>query len=234
MIAGPEAAAAPSPFGTSTFGKSPSAGSLGTTTSALEDDSLTPGDNLDDDGDLIPGHARTAIVGICEDMCPPAERERRQNMNDIQIFERVDPNNSSLTSPALAVRRFARTVDDPQPPDFRTRGALKRTMDHLRSLLDKSEYRFGLVHKFLWDRYRSVRQDLYIQGIQNEFAVEIYEEIVRFHVLCEHELCAEDQSGTFLLFLHVGGPLMTHCFISECLKFVFFYISMCSDGYGGF
>lgn len=25
--------------------------------------------------------------------------------------------------------------------------------------------RFGLVHKFLWDRYRAVRQDLYVQGI---------------------------------------------------------------------
>jgi hypothetical protein len=55
--------------------------------------------------------------------------------------------------------------------------------------------RFGLVHKFLWDRYRSVRQDLYIQGYQDAFAVGIFEEIVRFHVLCEHELCAEDQSG---------------------------------------
>lgn len=25
--------------------------------------------------------------------------------------------------------------------------------------------RLGLIHKFLWDRYRSVRQDLYIQGM---------------------------------------------------------------------
>lgn len=55
--------------------------------------------------------------------------------------------------------------------------------------------RFGLVHKFLWDRYRSVRQDLYIQGISDDFAVGVYEEIVRFHVMCEHELCGEDQSG---------------------------------------
>lgn len=140
--------------------------------------------------------------------------------------------------------------------------------------------RFGLVHKFLWDRYRAVRQDLYVQGItvrtgaglamcarcyglepgtgggecretaperrgavlegppwggggtwwrgcrrghagpcacqslgsvvlssspadklelhglvQDDFAIAVYEEVVRFHIMCEHELCNEDQSG---------------------------------------
>jgi hypothetical protein len=183
---------------------------------------------------------------------------------------------ASRTSASLAVRRFARTVDDPAPGDFRTRGALARTMAHLRALLDRGDVRFGLVHKFLWDRYRSVRQDLYIQGMQarrsgrggrecgwvpvvegrasscvevarhvgspwqlrphrrlagrqagrqagmararrapptkqlpclnptdapsplapqDSFAAGIFEEVVRFHVLCEHELCGEDQSG---------------------------------------
>lgn len=63
-----------------------------------------------------------------------------------------------------------------------------------------ADVRFGLVHKFLWDRYRSIRQDLYIQGISDSFAINIFEEIVRFHILCEHELCADDQSGTSFLF----------------------------------
>ena len=31
--------------------------------------------------------------------------------------------------------------------------------------------------------------------MQDLFAVRIYEEIVRFHILSEHELCEEDQSG---------------------------------------
>lgn len=139
---------------------------------------------------------KKAIIGTCEDMCPAAERERRQNMSDIQIFERVHPDNMNQTSAHLAVKRFARTVDDPHPSDFRTRGALERTMNYLRNLLDREDVRFGLVHKFLWDRYRSVRQDLYIQGITDQFAIRIFEEIVRFHVLCEHELCGEDQSVT--------------------------------------
>jgi hypothetical protein len=151
--------------------------------------------NNDEDDDGGVGGGRGPIVGTCEDMCPASERERRQNMSDIQIFERVNPNNPNLTSADLAVRRFARTVDDPHPSEFRTRNALTRTMDYLRRLLDRTDVRFGLVHKFLWDRYRSIRQDLYIQNISDEFAINIFEEIVRFHVLCEHELCGEDQSG---------------------------------------
>ncbi|KAK2080479.1 hypothetical protein QBZ16_000332 [Prototheca wickerhamii] len=67
-------------------------------------------------------------------------------------------------------------------------------MLHLRSLLDRTDARFGLIHKFLWDRYRAVRQDLYVQGMHDEFAISVYEEIVRFHIMCEHELCDQDQS----------------------------------------
>ncbi|GAB4823215.1 hypothetical protein N2152v2_010261 [Parachlorella kessleri] len=147
------------------------------------------------------GSHRSAIVGTCEDMCPEEERNRRQGMNDLQgmndqqIFER-DPQAPSTTNASLAVKRFARTVDDPHPSQFRTRAALQRTMAHLRGILDRTDVRLGLVHKFLWDRYRSVRQDLYIQGIQDAFGVRIFEEIVRFHILSEHELCAEDQSVT--------------------------------------
>lgn len=89
-----------------------------------------------------------------------------------QIFERLDLENSGLTSAELAVKRFARTVrhgwhinycvfypvqcvatctalceswhitvqiDDSNnaPEFFRTRGALSRTMAHLRTLLDR-------------------------------------------------------------------------------------------------
>lgn len=86
----------------------------------------------------------------------------------------------------------------------------------------RQDVRLGLIHKFLWDRYRSVRQDLYIQGIdvrgtgcslptasmvltflfafgaetlQDEFAVNVFEEIVRFHLLSEHDLCEEEASS---------------------------------------
>ena len=65
-------------------------------------------------------------------------------MSDIQIFERVDVATANLTSPELAVKRFARTVDDPHPSEFRTRAALTLTMDYLRRLLDRTGERFRL------------------------------------------------------------------------------------------
>lgn len=39
-------------------------------------------------------------------------------------------------------------------------------MQHLRSLMDLKEPSFAKIHNFLFDRYRSVRQDLYVQGIE--------------------------------------------------------------------
>ena len=39
-------------------------------------------------------------------------------------------------------------------------------MQHLRSLMDLKKPSFGKIHNFLFDRYRSVRQDLYVQGIE--------------------------------------------------------------------
>ncbi len=83
-----------------------------------------------------------------------------------------------------------------------------------------ADVRFGLVHKFLWDRYRSIRQDLYIQGITDQFAISIFEEIVRFHVLCEHELSADDQNGVCLL-VHLNDHHQMHVSI--------LCVSVCSD-----
>mmetsp|Transcript_6943 Transcript_6943/g.20274 ORF Transcript_6943/g.20274 Transcript_6943/m.20274 type:complete len:1432 (-) Transcript_6943:843-5138(-) len=133
------------------------------------------------------------IVGTCEDMCPLEERESRQRTQNIRLFERPDPRDSGRTSAQLAVKSFARTgIDEAGPAAFRTRGALARTMDHLRGLMDRTDASFSVIHNFLFDRYRSVRQDLYVQGIEDQFACEIYEEIIRYHILCEHELCENE------------------------------------------
>lgn len=122
----------------------------------------------------------------------------------------------------------------------------------------RQDARLGLIHKFLWDRYRSVRQDLYIQGmdvsciaisvgafcckqqlvlpawftdgsqtlmpahntlrtrdsfsLQDEFSVNIFEEVVRFHLLSEHELCEEEASSEW-----PGVPATMHTFVCLAL-----------------
>lgn len=123
------------------------------------------------------------VVGTCEDMCPAAERTRRMRQRDVAYFERPDQSEPDVTTRALAVKKFARKVtvkqrdedvDDSDmwgPSDVRTMPALQRTMLHLRGLMDQTDVPFGVLHKFLWDRHRSVRQDLNVQHIKVCFCV---------------------------------------------------------------
>lgn len=52
-------------------------------------------------------------------------------------------------------------------------------MDYLLHLLNSSEYPFEIVHDFVFDRTRSVRQDLSIQNLGNDQAIRIYEDVVQ-------------------------------------------------------
>eukprot|EP00959_Pyramimonas_sp_CCMP1952_P326924 6843529-Pyramimonas_sp.AAC.1 len=52
-------------------------------------------------------------------MCPAAERELRVVQNDISMFERVERSNLHVTSVHKAVKKFTRTIDDPQPEEVR-------------------------------------------------------------------------------------------------------------------
>ena len=197
----------------------------------------------------VRGGSTRQLAGACSSMCAWSRATPRPLLPLLfQIFERVDVNNSQLTSPELAVKRFARTVGvavwptmqrvvsagwccccrsyspthpracaaaPPPPPPHRlttatmrpstfARGArwrapwptsalcwtgtqrcarcfrwparnlarpppsLSASTPHAPALLRpccRTDVRLGLVHKFLWDRYRSVRQDLYIQGM---------------------------------------------------------------------
>jgi len=51
-------------------------------------------------------------------------------------------------------------------PNFRTLPALQRTQAHLHSILDRTDVPLGKIHYYLWERHRSVRQDLFVQGMQ--------------------------------------------------------------------
>ena len=36
---------------------------------------------------------RGGVIGVCEDMCPLSERDERERFFDVDVLERVDPNN---------------------------------------------------------------------------------------------------------------------------------------------
>ena len=48
-------------------------------------------------------------MGTCELMCPEAERRMREQNGNVRLFERPNPAEMNVSSPALAVKTFART-----------------------------------------------------------------------------------------------------------------------------
>jgi nuclear mRNA export protein SAC3 len=93
------------------------------------------------------------------------------------------------------VKRFRRSAagDDEQvPSDIRTPNTLRRTLDYLVDKLIGGPERLAVVHKFVWDRTRAIRNDFSIQQVSKEedvrTAVECFERIARFHIMALHHL----------------------------------------------
>ncbi|GHP06435.1 hypothetical protein PPROV_000518000 [Pycnococcus provasolii] len=138
----------------------------------------------------------------CTDMCPAEERDKRERLDDIARFEMAQAGNRGLTDVNLAVKKFTRFVENDIPASsVRTIRALYRTMDHLATLMDATSTHCGTpvgmydIHKFLWDRYRSVRQDLLLQSAPPQHVAPMVEEMVRFQLMAEYELCEVDGRG---------------------------------------
>ncbi|XP_019059317.1 PREDICTED: SAC3 family protein C isoform X2 [Tarenaya hassleriana] len=129
------------------------------------------------------------IVGTCPDMCPERERANRERLRDLAVFERLN-GNPVKTSKDLAVKKFCRTLSamDVEASDIRPLSVLEETLIHLLNLLDSREHPFEVVHDFIFDRTRSIRQDLSMQNIANERAIYLYEKMVKFHVTSHHRL----------------------------------------------
>lgn len=138
-----------------------------------------------------------AIVGTCPFMCPEEERLQRQRLRDLAVFERLngDPRNSS---PALAVKKFCRMISakEVRASDVRPLSVLEETLNYLLSLLDSTEHPFEVIHDFVFDRTRSVRQDLNMQNIVNDRVINMFEKIVKFHVISNHKLQSSCSSSS--------------------------------------
>ncbi|KAF0887875.1 hypothetical protein E2562_004079 [Oryza meyeriana var. granulata] len=155
------------------------------------------------------------IVGTCPDMCPARERAQRERLRDLAVFERVgsDP---ARTSPCLAVKKFCRTISSTsvQASDIRPLPVLRQTMDYLLHLLDSSERQFEIVHDFIFDRTRSVRQDLSMQNIVNDQAIQIYEDVIKFHILSHQRLARSCQDSDASSLCYLNMEQLMKCLLS--------------------
>ncbi|KAI4339117.1 hypothetical protein MLD38_024089 [Melastoma candidum] len=136
------------------------------------------------------------LVGTCPHMCPAAEIEQRERLRDLASFERLH-GNPAKTSPELAVKKFCRTIStkDVRPSDIRPIAVLERTLDYLMGLMDMSDKPFEIVHDFVFDRSRSVRQDMSMQNVVDRKAIQMYEKMAKFHVISHHKLRVSGQGS---------------------------------------
>ncbi|EOY19517.1 SAC3/GANP/Nin1/mts3/eIF-3 p25 family isoform 2 [Theobroma cacao] len=145
--------------------------------------------NNQQEGETEAGEEVGSIVGTCPFMCPEGERAQRERLRDLAIFERLN-GDPRKTSAALAVKKFCRTISLKyvQASDVRPLSVLEDTLNYLLNLLDWSEHPFEVVHDFIFDRTRSIRQDLGMQNIVNDRAICMYEKMVKFHAVSHHRL----------------------------------------------
>ncbi|KAI9661442.1 MAG: hypothetical protein M1829_006273 [Trizodia sp. TS-e1964] len=159
--------------------------------------SLAIANNLIDDPDK-PKLLSEAItfVGTCPDMCPKFERIGRIVQNGI-IPPDAPPGSTKQTLPDQRImvkefRRSAAGLDAPLPSDVRPPQVLKKTINYLIETMVGGPLPLAEVHKFVWDRTRSIRQDFTFQNITKTedllTAVYCYERIARFHILSLHQL----------------------------------------------
>ena len=76
--------------------------------------------------------------------------------------------------------QFCRTISaaSEQPSSIRPLPVLQKTLKYLLEIAESSDHPFGIVHDFILDRTRSIRQDLGIQNIINDDVIFMYEEMV--------------------------------------------------------
>ncbi len=93
------------------------------------------------------------------------------------------------------VKRFRRSAagyDEQLPSDIRPPRVLQKTLNYLfDEVVGKSEPLKAEVHRYVWDRTRGIRNDFSIQQVTKlddvKIAMDCYERIARFHVLCLHQ-----------------------------------------------
>ncbi|KAJ6034853.1 hypothetical protein N7499_002070 [Penicillium canescens] len=136
-------------------------------------------------------------VGTCTSMCPEFERVERivQKMMD-KCEKYLDPATNQLEiMESKMLKRFRRSAagyDEQLPSDIRTPKTLLQSMNYLIRYVVGGSEPLAIIHKFVWDRTRSIRNDFSVQQLTQEedvkMAVMCLERIARFHIVSLHLL----------------------------------------------
>ncbi|KAJ6110303.1 hypothetical protein N7486_002538 [Penicillium sp. IBT 16267x] len=145
-------------------------------------------------------------VGTCASMCPEFERVERIVQKMVDKSEKyLHPSTGTLqnmeTKMLKRFRRSAAGYDEQLPSDIRTPNALLQSTNYLIRHIVGGNEPLGIIHKFVWDRTRSIRNDFSVQQVTQEKDVKIavicLERIARFHIVSLHLLSSPENEEPF-------------------------------------
>ncbi|XP_066552046.1 SAC3 domain-containing protein 1 [Amia ocellicauda] len=157
------------------------------------------GDRTSEDGWRQETQKETVPQGSCLLMCPAAElreREAQRRLHRFEVLPGTERQRLPRADPTRTVKEYSRPAagkDCTRPADLRPPAVLYRTVCYL---VDNIASSAGLqpwneVYDFVFDRLRSVRQDMVIQRVGGEACVSVLERTVRFLLYAEYRLSGE-------------------------------------------
>ncbi|XP_054926898.1 SAC3 domain-containing protein 1 isoform X3 [Dermacentor andersoni] len=141
-------------------------------------------------GDTIDAPRQTTVIGTCQDMCPPRERQWREKERLLHPFEIAEGTESDVRPKAdrnKAIKQFSRSAAgqrEATPDELRPPQVLLMTTAYLMRVIAPScsGDSWADTYHFVWDRLWAVRQDMTIQDLNGGDCIEILEQAVRFYV----------------------------------------------------
>ncbi|XP_017262449.1 SAC3 domain-containing protein 1 [Kryptolebias marmoratus] len=141
----------------------------------------------------------TVPRGTCLTLCPAQELLDREAQNRLHRFEMVpgtERNRKPRGDPLRAVKEYSRPAagkDVTKPSDLRPPDVLLKTVCYLIDDIAASPtlHPWTEVYSFVFDRLRSVKQDMIIQRLSGLDCTAILERTVRFLIYASYHLCGE-------------------------------------------
>ncbi|MEQ2276522.1 hypothetical protein XENORESO_004303 [Xenotaenia resolanae] len=163
----------------------------------------------------------TIPIVSCQTMCPAQELWDRESQKRLHRFEMV-PGTEKFRKPRgdplRAVKEYSRPAagkDVTKPSDLRPPDVLLKTVCYLIDEIAGSPclHPWTEVYSFVFDRLRSVKQDMIIQRLSGKDCVAILEQTVRFHIYASYRLCGEP--------LRIYDPRINDTHLQEYLSWLF-------------
>lgn len=137
----------------------------------------------------------SAPVGRCRLMCPDGERrdrERQRRLHGFEVLRGTETASPPTADPHKAVKEYSRPAagrKTPRSEDLRPPDVLSQTVVYLVDrIVPRQDVPWAEVYSYVFDRLRSVRQDMTVQRVGGKVCVAILETSLRFLLYASYRL----------------------------------------------